>query len=200
MSNYNLSKKLIKKLNDIYHIDHFQFIKLLEQYKESDFSIKYVYPQIIKSENNNIIDLGEILNFNIEDLDLIFKQECSLKFEFYKIMVLKKKLYQLENHDFFKINMHNQLNPNNRKYYSSSLKIDITFTIVAYTGFLGYIKKDKRYTYLHVNRLKTHYKNIYDFLLTGFQILNMECSEEHITSLNREDFDSLMSIFDMMAI
>lgn len=200
MSNYNLSQKLIKKLNDVYHIDHFQFIKLLEQYKKSDFSIKYIYPQIIKSENNNVIDLGEILNFNTEDLDLIFKQDCSLKLEFYKIMVLKKKLYQLENQESFKINMYNQINPNNRKYYLSSLNIDITFTIVTYTGLLSYIKKDKCYTYLHVNRLDTHYKNIYDFLLNGFQELNMECSEEHIKSLNREDFDNLMSIFDMMAI
>lgn len=200
MSNYNLSPKLIKKLNDIYHIDYIQFLKYLEYYNESDFSTKYVYAKIIKKENKNIVDLAEILNFNVDDLNLIFTKECSLKFEIYKIMTLKNKLYKLESQEYLRINRYNQLNPNTQKRQLRDLKIDITFSIIAYTGLMGYLKKDKCYTYLHVNRLDNHYKNIYDFLLTCFQEINMECSEEHINSLNKEDFNNLMSIFDMMAI
>lgn len=200
MSNYNLSSKLIKKLNDIYHIDYIQFLKCLECHNKSDFSTKYIYAKIIKKENKSIIDLAEILNFNLEDLNLIFTQECNLKFELYKIMVLKNKLYNLENKEYISINIYNKLNPNTQKKQLRDLKIDITFSIVAYTGLMSYFKKDKCYTYLNVNRLEEHYKNIYAFLLSCFQSINMECSEEYIKSLNREDFDSLMSIFDMMAI
>lgn len=188
MSNYNLSNKLIKKLNDDYDIDFMAFLHFLEKYNPSDFSTKYVYPRIIKNNNQHVIDLGEIFNFCIEDLDSIFTKESSLKLEIYKIMKLKNKVYEIRP-------------KNDGTLHYNRLHINITFAIAPATGFFRLFKKDKVYKYLYSNIVKPyHFKNIYDFLLTPFHEFEIECSEDHIRSLNKEDFEKLMSVFDMIFI
>lgn len=200
MSNYNISKKLIKKLNDVYSIDYMVFLGLVEKYKPDDFSIKYIYAQIKNIENNSVIDLGEILKFNIEDLNTVFTKNCYLKLEMYKIMLLRKQFYKLQTEESNRIYDYNILNPKNKKTLIERLIIDITFSIVPSTGLFKFLKKDKCYTYLHVNKKPYHFKNIYDFLLKSFKELEIECSEDYIKSLNKEEFDNLMSLFDMSSI
>jgi hypothetical protein len=200
MSNYNISKKLIKKLNDVYSIDYMAFLDLVERYKPDDFSIKYIYAQIKNIENNSVIDLGEILKFNIEDLNKVFINDCDLKLEMYKIMRLKEQVYKFQTEESNQIYHYNNLNPNNKKTWIERLIIDITFSIVPATGVFNFLKKDKCYSYLHANKKPYHFKNIYDLLLTSFNKIEIECSEEYIKNLNKEEFDKLMSIFDMASI
>lgn len=200
MSNYNISKKLIKKLNDMYFIDYMAFLDLVEKYKPDNFSTKYIYAQIKNIENNSVIDLGEILKFNIEDLNTVFTKDCDLKLEMYKIMRLQNQVYKFQTEESNLTYRYNNLNPNNKKTWIERLIIDITFSIVPSTGLFNFLKKDKIYTYLHANKKPYHFKNIYDFLLTPFKELEIECSEDYIKSLNKEEFDNLISIFDMASI
>lgn len=199
MSNYNLSKELIRKINDVYNINYLQFLKLLEIHKTDKFLTEYVYPKIIQNENESIVELGDVLSFNVSELDFIFNRDCDLKLELYKIMVLKEKLYQVDGIKR-KRDASYKLKSNINRRFGDFFIIKITFTIISYTGFYKYIKKDKKYTYLHLDREPYHFKNIYDFLLTSFEELDIECSEEYIKNLNKEEFDNLMSLFDMKFI
>lgn len=200
MSNYNISKKLIKKLKNDYHIDYTVYLRLLEYYNTSQFSTKYVYPQIKQEENKYIIDLSEIFNFPIEELDNIFNCETDLKLEAYKIMVLVNQLKKFDNQEMDEIARTNRSQMMSQRFYKPRLSINITLLIAPATGLLSFIKKDKIYKFLDTNERKDPYKDIYDYLLKSFEKVGLEGSKEDIKTSSKNDFNSLMSIFDMISI
>lgn len=200
MSNYYISQKLIKKLKDDYLIDYEAFLSFLEVYCPSQFSTKYIYPQITKDENNYVIDLSEIVKFNFEDLNVIFKNDTDLKLNIYKIMKLTSQLKRFNVKEMNDIAWANNLKKMNQRVYKDILKINVTLAIVPAKGVLKWFKKDKIYQYLNTNEKKEIYKNVYDYLATAFEKAGIECSSEHVKTLNKDDFDSLMSLFDMIDI
>ena len=94
----------------------------------------------------------------------------------------------------------NNLKKMNQRIYKDMLKINVTLAIVPKKGFLKWFKKDKIYQYINTNETKEIYKDVYDYLVTAFEKADIECSSEHVKTLNREEFDSLMSLFDMLDI
>lgn len=200
MSNYYISQKLIKKLKDDYLIDYEAFLSFLEAYYPSQFSTKYLYPKITKDENKHVIDLSEIVKFNFEDLDVIFKNDTDLKLNIYKIMQLISQLKRFNVKEMNDVARANNLKNMNQRVYKDMLKINVTLAIVPAKDVLKWFKKDKIYQYLNTNEKKEIYKNVYDYLATAFEKADIECSSEHIKTLNKDDFDSLMSLFDMIDI
>lgn len=194
MSNYYISQKLIKKLKDDYLIDYEAFLSFLGTYDPSQFSTKYVYPQIKKDENKYVIDLSEIVKFNIEDLDVTFKNDTDLKLNIYKIMKLSVQLKKIDLQEIKKIKCAT------KRYYKDMLKINVTLAIVPAKGILKFFKKDKIYQYINTNETKELYRDVHDYLITAFEKVGIECSSEHVKTLNKEEFDSLMSLFDMIDI
>lgn len=192
MSNYNINQKFIKILENKYRIDYSIFIKLLESYNPDDFVKLYVYPNIAKQEESLIIDLSPLFSFADDDFNKLYLDETDFKLELYKIKKLLEMFEKIYKDDF---------KTQNKNYFN----MKITFIIVPDSGFFKLFKKDNIYSYIEMKSREKllhndYFKDIYQILLKSFEKLEMDCSKDYIKSLNKKEFDDLMSLFDMMAI
>jgi len=185
MSNYNINQKFIKILENKYKIKYSVFIKLLEVYNPDEFIKLYIYPQIAKQEESLMIDLSPLFYFVDDDFNSIYLNESKFKLESYKIKKLLETFKKL--------------------YKDDTFNIKITCIIEPASGVFKSFKEDKIYNYIELKSItkpfgSEYFKDIYKILLKSFDELEIDCSKEYIKSLNKKEFDDLMSLFDMMTI